>query len=870
MNKKGFAISIILYSMVFLLISIFYMLLNIARNRYTVSTNLRESIIENMNTSLYDRIIRLCEDSSVTYVSKYKTSNGNPIDTPDGSGNEPVCYYTSATTNNDASQNGNVIFGDYCWQIVRTTADGGIKLIYNGAVTKDVQETTEVMTDTDITYTNDAVYAFTYNGSTKEWTSTNHDHSKTGTFLFNVKSNGDYVIDYTVSSEANYDKAKFYKNNTLLKEDSGTLTNRVKIDGLTTSDEIKIEYSKDSSASSGSDNVIFKITKVLERNESVNLACRTDRGYGSGLTGSTSSSTNLSGNKIYGKGFTVEDGTFKLTNTFTANWNGDYDNDGELDYPKIIGNYVCGTSSPTGTTDTCNYIFYVGTYYSDTSASTVKYSIVSNDTYAYIGKSPFGFYTNTSSTQGYMFNETYKTNSKVINTSVYIYSYLGMSNNTAYYYGDAATWNSATNMYDLTVGGVTPTSTTTWTNIRSNMAGKYTCLSGTETSCATVHYIVANSTNTYIYTLPLSNGETSSKTITWKTATSYTTSGNNFVLTDPTEVSVTLKDWYTNYNNSAFKNVYVCSDFTSTTCTELYYITYTYNTYVNAILSSNNYIFGNSVTYSNGNYTINTDTDPTKYQKIWDWKNKYNTITNSHYTCFKTDTNDCGSTVYYVYYSSNTQANYVELTNNISVDEILQKSFNYPYSSTSNINRYNSSIKGIVDSWYAQNIDSKGLTQYLDSDSVFCNDRSIQQVGGWNPTTNTTETLRFKNQSVASITNASLGCANMTDRFSVNNNKAKLTYPVGLLTEPERGLMNNYYASISKQYWLISPSNYTNNTPNTRYAHTNGSSQAASISGIYGVRPVIVLKPGVNLKTGIGTYDKPYIIDTISIDEDND
>ena len=38
----------------------------------------------------------------------------------------PVYYYRGAVTNN------NVIFGGFCWKIVRTTETGGIKLIYNG------------------------------------------------------------------------------------------------------------------------------------------------------------------------------------------------------------------------------------------------------------------------------------------------------------------------------------------------------------------------------------------------------------------------------------------------------------------------------------------------------------------------------------------------------------------------------------------------------------------------------------------------------------------------------------------------------------------------------------------------------------------
>ena len=49
MNKKGFAISVILYSIVFLIIAILYMLLGIVKTRYTVNSSLKESIINDLN-----------------------------------------------------------------------------------------------------------------------------------------------------------------------------------------------------------------------------------------------------------------------------------------------------------------------------------------------------------------------------------------------------------------------------------------------------------------------------------------------------------------------------------------------------------------------------------------------------------------------------------------------------------------------------------------------------------------------------------------------------------------------------------------------------------------------------------------------------
>ena len=49
MNKKGFAISVILYTIIFLIITIFYILLGIVKTRYNVNSNLRDSIVSKLN-----------------------------------------------------------------------------------------------------------------------------------------------------------------------------------------------------------------------------------------------------------------------------------------------------------------------------------------------------------------------------------------------------------------------------------------------------------------------------------------------------------------------------------------------------------------------------------------------------------------------------------------------------------------------------------------------------------------------------------------------------------------------------------------------------------------------------------------------------
>ena len=69
MNKKGFAISIILYSMVFLLITTLYIILGVFKTRYTVTNELRDSIVEELSATppphaLTDGTIQLLADSN--------------------------------------------------------------------------------------------------------------------------------------------------------------------------------------------------------------------------------------------------------------------------------------------------------------------------------------------------------------------------------------------------------------------------------------------------------------------------------------------------------------------------------------------------------------------------------------------------------------------------------------------------------------------------------------------------------------------------------------------------------------------------------------------------------------------------------------
>ena len=281
------------------------------------------------------------------------------------------------------------------------------------------------------------------------------------------------------------------------------------------------------------------------------------------------------------------------------------------------------------------------------------------------------------------------------------------------------------------------------------------------------------------------------------------------------------------------------------------YVGYMYNkVYKNSsksMSSQSNIVFGNTFTY-NGTYTLsNTKTVAT-------WSSGYNTINSNHYTCFTTGTT-CTS-LYYVYYTNSSTAYYITLSNGKSVDDALNEMLY-----ADDVNKTDSAIKTYIDSWYKDK-----MTSYTDKleDTVFCNDRTIinQLSNGWNPDGgSTTTSVQFKNYN----TNYSLACTNETDRFSKSNSKARLNYPVGLLSAPEVWLAyrnasysTNYLKSYL--YWLASPG-YFSGAVGVRSVRATGYIDFVTIDIPAGVRPAVSLKPGTEYTSGNGAYTNPFVVE---------
>jgi len=85
-------------------------------------------------TNLFNELISNATlDTNVDFTVEPSIDNGQGLMMLNATQNDeyPIVYYRGDVSNN------NVIFGEFCWLIVRTTETGGTKLIYNGEVNSD-------------------------------------------------------------------------------------------------------------------------------------------------------------------------------------------------------------------------------------------------------------------------------------------------------------------------------------------------------------------------------------------------------------------------------------------------------------------------------------------------------------------------------------------------------------------------------------------------------------------------------------------------------------------------------------------------------------------------------------------------------------
>ena len=268
------------------------------------------------------------------------------------------------------------------------------------------------------------------------------------------------------------------------------------------------------------------------------------------------------------------------------------------------------------------------------------------------------------------------------------------------------------------------------------------------------------------------------------------------------------------------------------------------------------YVYGKDVTYSGGTYTLTNTMTSTGT-----WTSDYRTLNSNHYTCFTNGTT-CTS-VYYVHSATTSYAYYITLENGKKVNDVLDEMLN-----ENNINTTNSTIKELIDTWYNSNLLS--YTNYIE-DTIYCSDRNINSLGGWNPDGGSVwTTLQVKAYNRLNAGNPSLACSRSQDRFTVSstNGNGALTYPVGLITSDEviyaggkeNTDNNSYYLYTNRTYWTISPGAYQDNKSYNILVYSTGSIKNMNATG--DVRPAISIKPTTIVQYGDGTSTNPYVIQT--------
>ena len=380
-----------------------------------------------------------------------------------------------------------------------------------------------------------------------------------------------------------------------------------------------------------------------------------------------------------------------------------------------------------------------------------------------------------------------------------------------YLYGSTFTYDKENATFTLIDSNLATWSDSTYENLIS----KYTCMNTTGT-CTKLYNINAYASNTTAITAEYTIGNTN----------------------------------YAQIGTSPFNG----SNRSLSTAGYMFNKAYEYN--VKIIYGTTYYKFGSSVTYNDGKYTLTGNT--------YNLKNiAGNILKDYHYTCWNS-TGEC-TNVAYIYFNYSSEAYYILLSDGKNgSDAVTDMLF------SDDVNKNDSSIKGIIDAWYTKELSN--YTNYLE-DAVYCNSRNIDDAGGWNPDGGVTykNGLKFKNYGSISnlVSTRILSCSNITDQFSVLNDKAKLKYSVALMQEEERYNLSPKttldspgldLVKTNAEWWVFSPRSFNemglyNNSVDEKGIRSNYSSFYPN-----GTRPVISLKTTAVISKGTGSEENPWLI----------
>ncbi len=640
--------------------------------------------------------------------------------------------------------------------------------------------------------------------------------------------------------------------------------------------------------------------KLLYNGEAVNNQCLSNRGNHVGYEDAFSKE--MSDDYWYGTDYTYD----SVNHVFNISGTTEFSSWNSSTGPGLVGKYTCGLSLENAS---CSTIYYVDSYVDGSNAIFV--SIVSDSLYSQIGTLPINVNYNSVTYLGYMYGDIYEfQNLKIseedmketywmlVNDSMddsYYYSKTFSKDGSIYtlnnpilgsdvpdgdytgyytvgspmvtsgtelsylfgkddegdgYYYKKITYPLELNDYVMVMGdsisdngdgtytldSVSYVTVTDWFNNYASYVKKYTCGDHYTTTCSHPSYIVNTEPDIYEYV------DAGVKFMIGKNK-------NGTTLTDT--LLVRRDEWYDDYSSTYYignfgEYKYTCNT-ENANCTDQNLRMINYKTDTGYYYIYNHY-WGSSVTWDGTKYTL---VDPIGIENYDDFS-KLNT---HHYTCVEWGAKSCTKVAYVYHY--NLEVNYdvygekyVYLENGVTdpaqvLSDMLEK------------NTTNSTLKNGIESWYKRNLLS--YDDYLE-DTIFCNNREVDNLFGWNPNGGALyERLTYEDNEE----NTDLFCTKVTDRFSVSNPQAPLTYKIGLPTFAEVNLVNTESVRKSEQwYWLFSPNYMHWYTPFVLVVDSDGSVSYVPSFEPSAVRPVVSLKAGTKYLMGDGSMAQPYIITT--------
>ena len=174
----------------------------------------------------------------------------------------------------------------------------------------------------------------------------------------------------------------------------------------------------------------------------------------------------------------------------------------------------------------------------------------------------------------------------------------------------------------------------------------------------------------------------------------------------------------------------------------------------------------------------------------------------------------------------------------------------------------NSTIMGVLNTWYSENIEKTDYVNDIDTNVGFCSDRNMGSGYSWS--SQPSSTIYY-----AAYDRVAKTSSNVNPSFKCSNTSDILKIPVGLITVDETvyaGLAWNAnnssnYLYTNQNYWTMSPCWFRSGNAYVFAVGLNGQLSSGYVDWtVPGVRPVVNLKSSVQITGGNGSSGSPYVI----------